>query len=73
MPPTPRGTLAPLKKLISERELAKMLGVSLRHVGNLRERRVIPFIRLGRSVRFNPDEISQVLNRLTVRPPEVQA
>ncbi len=42
----------PGKLLITEKELAAMLSVSWRHVQNLRNRRLIPHVRLGRVVRM---------------------
>jgi hypothetical protein len=72
--PLPRGgTLTPLKKLISEKQLAEILGVSSTHLGHLRKRRVLPYIVLGKTVRYEPDEVRLAIDRLTVRPPEVQA
>ena len=42
--------------LVTVKELASMLGCSWRHVLSLRDQRLIPYVRLGRLVRYNPEE-----------------
>lgn len=66
------GNLSPLKQLLTERALAELLSVSATHLGHLRKRRVLPYLLLGKSVRYNQDEVALALDRLTVRPPGVQ-
>jgi hypothetical protein len=66
------GNLSPLKKLVNERELSALLGVSATHLGNLRKRRVLPYLLLGKAVRYSPDDVALALEFLTVRPPKVQ-
>jgi excisionase family DNA binding protein len=53
--------------LVTVKELASMLGCSWRHVLSLRDQRLIPYVRLGRLVRYNPEEVRQAIERLTVR------
>lgn len=57
----------PEKLLITEKELAAMLSVSWRHVQNLRNRRLIPHVRLGRVVRYRVQDVEKALERLTIR------
>lgn len=64
---------SPLRKLVNERELAALLGVSSTHLGHLRKRRILPYLLLGKAVRYCPDDVAAALDRLTVRPPGVQA
>jgi excisionase family DNA binding protein len=56
-------------------EVADLLGVSLRTVVNLRRRRVLPHIKIGRLVRFSREQVelalrSYTVNELQVRPGE---
>jgi excisionase family DNA binding protein len=53
--------------LVTAKELAPMLGCSWRHVLTLRDQRLIPYVRLGRLVRYNPEEVRQAIERLTIR------
>jgi excisionase family DNA binding protein len=53
-------------KLLTEKEQAAQLNCSLRHLINLRNRRKIPFIRLGRSVQFDPDAVARALEKLSI-------
>ena len=48
--------------------LAKRLGTSTRHVRRLVQERRIPYIKLGRPVRFDPAEIEAWLDQQR-RPP----
>jgi len=55
---------------LTRRELAEFLDVSLRTVdGYVRQRR-IPYIRLGRLIRFRIEDVERALQRFTVK--EVQ-
>lgn len=53
--------------LIGEEEVATMLGVSRRHITNLRLRRLIRFYRIGRSIRFSPANVNEDLQRMLVQ------
>jgi excisionase family DNA binding protein len=58
---------APVKRrLKTEKEMAELLNVSQRHMLNLRIGRLIPYIKLGKSVRYNPDEVSRAIQKLTI-------
>jgi excisionase family DNA binding protein len=61
-----QGAVLPLEKLLTEDDVAGLLNVSLRHVRNLRARRLIPFVRLGRSIRFPVHSVQDALKKLTV-------
>jgi hypothetical protein len=54
------------REIVTEKELAKELRVSLRGLINLRNRRLIPDIRLGRSVRYDRAAVEKALEKLTV-------
>ncbi len=50
------------KPLIDSPALAEHLGTTERHVRRLVHERRIPFIKVGRLVRFDPDEIDRWLD-----------
>ncbi|MFZ5495280.1 MAG: helix-turn-helix domain-containing protein [Verrucomicrobiota bacterium] len=56
----------PLEKLLTEDEVAEALRVSRRHVTNLRDRRLLAFVKLGRAVRFTVPAVENALKQLTV-------
>jgi excisionase family DNA binding protein len=47
--------------LMSEREVALYLRVSTRTIIDWRQRGIIPFFRIGRSIRFSRDQIDRAL------------
>jgi excisionase family DNA binding protein len=49
-----------------EVELATRLRVSRRHVINLRNQRLIPYLRLGKSVRYRWADVQRALKKLEV-------
>ena len=53
--------------LISEKAQAELLGCSLRHLVNMRNRRLIPYVRLGKLVRYDPAEVERAIQKLTIR------
>jgi excisionase family DNA binding protein len=55
-----------LRKLEREETVADMLGISSRHLRALRSQRLIPFIRLGRAIRLDPQAVARAVERLTV-------
>ena len=48
-------------------EQAAHMSCCLRHLDNLRQKRLIPFIRLGRSIRYDPIAVHKALQKLTIR------
>jgi excisionase family DNA binding protein len=55
-----------LPKLLTMDELAERLGVTHRHVRRLVTERRVPFLRVGRFIRFDPADISKWLDRARV-------
>ena len=51
------------KQLISVREQAALLSVSPRHLHDLTKQRLIPCVRLGRAVRYNPVAVAQAVEK----------
>jgi excisionase family DNA binding protein len=54
-----KGTKATLPTLIDVEALAETLGVGVRQVRRLVEERRIPFIKVGRYVRFDVDDVAR--------------
>ena len=55
-------------RLVSLKVMANHLGISIRHVQNLRVRRLIPVIKLSsRCLRFRIAEVEAALEKLTER------
>ena len=63
-------TSAPVPQLLTMDELAETLGVTRRHIRRLVDERRVPFLRVGKFIRFDPAEISKWLdtNRVPGRP-----
>ncbi len=57
---TPTAPTSPTSPLLTERELAAHLRISLRHLCNLR-RAGMPYIQLGSSIRYDMDEVQAYL------------
>jgi hypothetical protein len=55
------------KQLLTGKELAPIIGCSWRHVMTLREKRMIPYVQLGRLVRYNPQEVLRAIQKLTIK------
>ena len=51
-----------LPELMTMDQLAARLGVTRRHVRRLVDERRVPFLRVGRFIRFDPAEIADWLN-----------
>jgi hypothetical protein len=54
-------------KLITEPEQAKLLSCSQRHLIRMRNCRMIPFVKLGKAIRYNPEAVARALEKLTVK------
>ena len=63
----PGPTLLP--ELLSMDQLAETLGVTRRHVRRLVDERRVPFLRVGRFIRFDPQQVATWLdsNRVPAR------
>jgi excisionase family DNA binding protein len=64
--PKQAAQVASFPELLTEDQVAEMLSVSPRHVGYLRQRRLLPYIRLGRIVRFDRAQLIEAVAALTV-------
>ena len=56
-----------IDSLWKENQVAKFLNCSRRHVGNLRARGAIRFLRVGGTVRFIPKHVQEDIRRLEIR------
>jgi excisionase family DNA binding protein len=52
-----------VEKLLTYHEVAILLHLSVRYIAKLVSLGQIPFIKIGRSVRFNPTQIDQWIER----------
>ncbi len=54
--------------LVTEKELAEnYIKCSERHLINMRNKRILPFIKLGRSVRYDLHAVEKALEKLVVK------
>jgi hypothetical protein len=49
--------------LLNEEEIAEKIGVTPRCIRDWRNRRIIPFLKIGRIIRFNPGDVAQALQQ----------
>lgn len=56
-----------MQQLINEAGLCALLQISKRHAAALRKKRLIPFIKLGKSVRFDETAVLAAVKKLTVK------
>jgi hypothetical protein len=54
------------KLLLTEKAQAELLSISWRGLAEYRKRRLVPCVRLGRLVRYNPVEVARAMEALTV-------
>ena len=52
--------------LLSRKEMARYLNISERKLSSMMTNREIPFIKIGRSVRFNLSDVLDALQRFTI-------
>jgi excisionase family DNA binding protein len=52
---------------MTKAEIGGYLGISTRSVTNLMRRRALPFVKLGRIVRFNASECDEALGKFRIR------
>ena len=50
-------------QLVKPHQQAALLSVSPRHLHDLTNQRIVPCVRLGRSVRYNPQAVAAALER----------
>lgn len=53
--------------LLTEKEQAAVLSISANHLVNLRRGRLVPHVRLGKSIRYNPIEVAKAMEKLTIK------
>jgi len=51
--------------LLSPRQTAKALGISERTLATYTKSRLLPVVRIGRSVRYSPDDLREWIERAT--------
>ena len=56
-----------MKEYLTEPEQAKLLKCCTRHLLGLRQKRLIPYLKLGRSVRYDPEAVARAMEKLTVK------
>lgn len=56
-----------MTKLLTKIEVAELFQVSLRTIDNWIETRKVPYIKLGKSVRFRQNELEHYLSRKSVK------
>jgi|HubBroStandDraft_6_1064221.scaffolds.fasta_scaffold24055_2 excisionase family DNA binding protein len=49
--------------LLTEEEIAAKIGVTPRCIRDWRNRRIIPFLKIGRILRFNQGDVAQALQQ----------
>jgi excisionase family DNA binding protein len=52
--------------IVKEREIAKLLGFSQRNIINLRNQGILPYMRIGRSIRYDMEQVQEALKKPTV-------
>ena len=55
-------------RLLTEKEAAEYLRIKVRQLYNWRVSGLIPFIRIGKALRYRKSAIDQTLDRLTMGP-----
>ena len=65
--PESNGINDPYVRYLTKREIARIIGKSPRAIEYMMRSRVIPFVRLGRNVRFKLAAVEKALEKLTIR------
>lgn len=53
-------------KLLKETEVQELMQCSARHIQNLRKRRLLTYLRIGRSIRYDIRDVEAALKKLRV-------
>ncbi|CAN5806220.1 hypothetical protein BH09VER1_BH09VER1_49970 [soil metagenome] len=69
LPTDTNRSTEPPKLLLTENEMAKRLGCCGRTLRRLRHEGVVPILRLGKLVRYRPDEVLQALLKHAAEQP----
>lgn len=57
-----------IPQLVTIDQLAERLGTSVRHVRRLVAERRVPYVKVGRLVRFDPDAVNSWLDAASMAP-----
>jgi excisionase family DNA binding protein len=53
-------------RLLTEKEAAEKLHASLRTIIDWRNRGLVPFLRIGRSIRYRPESLQAMVEKLEI-------
>jgi len=53
-------------KLYNTAEIADFLSLCERSIGNLRKKKMIPYLRIGKTIRFQPERVLEALNKFEI-------
>jgi hypothetical protein len=53
-------------KLYTTAEIADFLSLCERSIGNLRKKKIIPYLRVGKIIRFQPEKVLEALNKFEI-------
>ncbi|MEI7929721.1 MAG: helix-turn-helix domain-containing protein [Verrucomicrobiales bacterium] len=67
-PVTPRRADTESIRLLTEQKLAEHLMICRRQLYNWRMAGLIPYLKLGKAVRFRPTDVQAALEKFTVNP-----
>ena len=59
-----------IMKLVREKKLLEDLPLSARGLWNLRRKKIIPYLKVGRCVMYNPSAVERALQRLEIKSQE---
>ena len=62
----PKNNQVTEDRLFNVREIADHLGVSRRTIFNMKKERMIPYLKIGKTVRFDPVKVLNALNKYEV-------
>ena len=52
--------------LLNRKQIADYIGVSERTISNMMRKRIIPVIKIGKSVRFDPSKVRKALDKYEI-------
>jgi excisionase family DNA binding protein len=67
-PPPPEPAPPPPPQLMTEKEVCAWLNTSKRNLFCWRTAKLIPFIKIGRAVRFRAADVQRALDSMTIQP-----
>lgn len=51
------------ERLLKIEEMAKLLGITARHLRNYQKDRLVPYLKINRVIRFDPDKVFAALQK----------